>query len=213
LVFGSGRTDAGVSTALTTTLTLAFLFPVYYNLLSMVVTRRDDLVLKRLRTGESTGAEIIAGTALPGAVVAFTVVLLTVPMGLAVGLGLPVNPVLYFLGAVVGIVTFVGFALWTAAWTTNAEAAQLTSLPIFFVAMIGMFAEALPDGFSEVAHWTPGAAVKSVVDLAWIGVDGAGRVGFVDAWALALEPLAILVAWAVLGCALAVRSMRWEPRT
>ena len=46
-----GDVDAGVANV-STVLLMALMFPVYYNLLSMFVTRRDELVLKRLRTGE-----------------------------------------------------------------------------------------------------------------------------------------------------------------
>ena len=44
------------------------LFPVYYNVLSQFVSRRDELVLKRMRTGEARDAELLASIALPGAV-------------------------------------------------------------------------------------------------------------------------------------------------
>ena len=46
---------------------MALLFPGYYNLLSMFVTRRDELVLKRLRTGEVRDLELVTSMALPGA--------------------------------------------------------------------------------------------------------------------------------------------------
>ena len=44
---------------LSTVLLMALMFPVYYNLLSMFVTRRDELVLKRLRTGEVRDLELV----------------------------------------------------------------------------------------------------------------------------------------------------------
>ena len=43
------------------------LFPVYYNVLSQFVSRRDELVLKRMRTGEARDAELLVSIALPGA--------------------------------------------------------------------------------------------------------------------------------------------------
>ena len=42
------------------------LFPVYYNVLSQFVNRRDELVLKRMRTGETRDAELLVSIALPG---------------------------------------------------------------------------------------------------------------------------------------------------
>ena len=70
-------------------------FPVYYNLLSQLVTRRDELVLKRLRTGESTDAEIVVSLALPGVVVALVTAALAVPVALALGQPAPRNPLLH----------------------------------------------------------------------------------------------------------------------
>ncbi len=50
---------------------------------------------------------------------------------------LPANPLLYAVAVLGGAVMFSAFAFWTAAWTRNAEAAQLTSGPIILLAMIG----------------------------------------------------------------------------
>ena len=67
---GDGGPAGAGAAAIVTALMMAAIFPVYYNLLSQLVTRRDELVLKRLRTGESTDAEIVVSLALPGVVVA-----------------------------------------------------------------------------------------------------------------------------------------------
>ena len=40
---------------------------------------------------------------------------------------------------------FVAFAFWTAAWTRNAEAAQLTSMPVILLAVVGQMSAAFPD--------------------------------------------------------------------
>ena len=44
---------------------LALILAVYINLVGVYVIRREELVLKRLRTGELPDPEILAGTALP----------------------------------------------------------------------------------------------------------------------------------------------------
>jgi ABC-2 type transport system permease protein len=49
----------------------ALLSAVYYNLVTALVARREQLVLKRLRTGESTDPEILAGTAAPAIAIAW----------------------------------------------------------------------------------------------------------------------------------------------
>ena len=73
---------------------MAALFPVYYNVLSQFVTRRDELVLKRLRTGETSDAELLASIALPGAALALgRRCCWSVPVAVALGEPLPLNPV------------------------------------------------------------------------------------------------------------------------
>ena len=57
--------DATVSSALEVFALFLLVFLVYYNLLSAYATRRDELVLKRLRTGEATDNEILLGPAIP----------------------------------------------------------------------------------------------------------------------------------------------------
>jgi len=49
----------------------ALLSAVYCNLVTALVARREQLVLKRLRTGESTDPEILTGTAAPAIAIAW----------------------------------------------------------------------------------------------------------------------------------------------
>ena len=94
LIVGSRAGDleaAGVSTVLEIFALFILVFVVYYNLLSVFTTRRDELVLKRLRTGESSDFQILAGPAVPSFVL--TVVLSVIVGGatIALGGGFPVN--------------------------------------------------------------------------------------------------------------------------
>ena len=57
---------------------------------------------------------------------------------MAAGLPLPVNPLLVLVGVLLACATFAALAVWTAAWTRNAEAAQMTSMPVIVLAMIGL---------------------------------------------------------------------------
>ena len=59
---------------------VASLFPVYYNVLAQFVSRRDELVLKRMRTGETRDGELLASIALPGAISALVLSAAVVPM-------------------------------------------------------------------------------------------------------------------------------------
>ena len=196
---------AGVST-ISTALLLAYLFPVFYNLLSVVVTRRDELVLKRLRTGETRDAEIVVALALPGVVVAVVLAAVVVPVAVALGMPLPEQPALYALMVVLACVMFVAFALWTAAWTRNAEAAQLTSAPVLLLAVAGTLTAVVPGTVADVLALTPGGALDTLVRISWLGTDAGGT------WAQAARPLLTLLAWTAVATELARRTMRWEPR-
>jgi ABC-2 type transport system permease protein len=218
LLFLGDRGDVGIGISnVSTVLLMALIFPVYYNVLSMVVTRRDELVLKRLRTGEARDAEILLAIAIPGTIITVLVALITVPLSMAAGLPLPVNPLLVLAGILLACATFAALAVWTAAWTRNAEAAQLTSMPVIILATIGL----MRPGFPESTHlWfglTPGAALSDVVRVGWFGrtteLSSNEAVGFAGTWAEVAPALAVLVLWVVIAMVLARRSMRWEPRT
>jgi ABC-2 type transport system permease protein len=219
LLVGDTSGDAaagGGAAALVTALMMAAVFPVYYNLLSQLVTRRDELVLKRLRTGESTDAEIVVSLALPGFGVALVTASLAVPVALALGQPFPRNPLLHLVTVLATMVLFTALACWTAAWTRNAEAAQITSMPVILLAVVGQVAVGFPE---EVRRWTdltPGAAMTDLVRIGWFGLERGSvepSLSFAGTWAAAGRPLLVLGVWTVLGVVLARRSMRWEPRS
>jgi ABC-2 type transport system permease protein len=202
--------------AIATTLTMAALFPVYYNVLSQFVNRRDELVLKRLRTGEIRDAELLASIALPGAALAVGVMLVAVPVAVALGEPVPLNPVVYAATVLLTVVLFASFAFWTAAWTRTAEAAQLTSAPVIALAVFGQMTVAFPESVQRWTDLTPGAAMTNLVRGGWFGFGEPGTertLDFADTWTAAGKPLLVLVAWAALAAWLAARSLHWEPRT
>lgn len=207
---------AGGASMVTTAWLMALLFPGYYNLLSMFVTRRDELVLKRLRTGEVRDLELITSMALPGALLTLVAAVLAVPVALLAGFDLPLNALMLVVALVLAIITFAAFAIWTASWTKTAEAAQLTSGPIMLLALAGTFAPAVPEAVGNWLALTPGAAVGDLVAVTWFGIDGAGAdstvLAFSETFGACLAPLGVLLAWAAIAVVLARRSMRWEPR-
>jgi ABC-2 type transport system permease protein len=216
LLVGDSGSEASGAVAVVSALMMAALFPVYYNLLSHLVTRRDELVLKRLRTGESTDADIIVSLALPGLVVAVATSVVAVPVAVAFGQDPPLNALLYALTVVVTLLVFAAFACWTAAWTRNAEAAQMTSMPVIVLAILGQVSVGFPEDVRRWTDLTPGAAMTDLVRVSWFGFDTGGTertLDFSDTWAVAGEPMLVLAAWAVLAVWLARRSMRWEPRS
>ena len=66
LLLLSGDGGGVGAAAIVTTLAFAALFPVFYNVLAQFVSRRDELVLKRLRSGEARDIELLLALALPG---------------------------------------------------------------------------------------------------------------------------------------------------
>ncbi|MEI2714740.1 MAG: ABC transporter permease [Nocardioides sp.] len=203
---------AGMS-VVSTVLLMALLFPVYYNVLSAVVTRRDELVLKRLRTGEVRDAEIWISLALPGVVIALVIAVLSQIVTPLLGFRAAVNPLLVLVGMLLACTAFVALAWWTAAWTRNAEAAQLTSAPVLLIGMAGLIRAVLPEKAQDYVLALPGAALDKLVQTAWFGLDAEGsRLSFSDTFAAAGPSLGVLLAWTLAATWLAKRSMHWEPR-
>lgn len=220
LLFIGERGSAAVgATAISIMFLTIALFPVYYNVLAQFVSRRDELVLKRMRTGEARDAELLVSIALPGAVSALVLSAIAVPIAGVLGQPLPVNPMLYAALAVLAVAMFTALAYWTAAWTKNAEAAQLTSMPIIILASVGPLASSIPnvsDWLREILSLTPGAAMGDLLRIGWFGFDGPAAteatLNFAETWGQAAQPLLVMAAWTAVAVVLARRSMRWEPR-
>jgi ABC-2 type transport system permease protein len=188
--------------------------------LSQFVSRRDELVLKRMRTGETRDSEMIVSIALPGIVSALAISAVVVPLSQLFEQPLPVNPVVYAAAAVLAVIMFSAFAYWTAAWTRSAEAAQLTSMPIILLASLGPLGASLADSnetLARIVEATPGAAMSELVRIGWFGFDGpdatTSTLDFASSWAPAVGPLIVMAAWTFAAISLASRSMRWEPRS
>ncbi|HEX8629890.1 MAG TPA: ABC transporter permease, partial [Catenuloplanes sp.] len=194
------------------------LYVVYYNLVAAYVARREELVLKRLRTGEITDVEILAGTAVPALLIALGQTVLTVGVGaVLLGLPAPVNPLLIVLGVVAGAAVFTLLAVVSSVITRSVEMAQLSTMPIVIVCMVGsglmIPLEVLPERVADVLRYLPLTPVIDLVRLGWLGTTGGGApVGFAQTFADAAAPAAILLAWVVLGVAGIRRWFRWEPR-
>lgn len=213
LLLTADRGDETVgASAASTVMFLLMVFPIFYNLLSMFVSRRDELVLKRLRTGEARDSELIASMAMPGVLITLVITAVGVGLGMALGQPAPTNALLMLATVLLGTAVFVALALWTAAWTRTAEAAQMTSMPVLILAMIGQLAPVFPENIRRFVEFTPGSALDSLVRLSWFGQDGDRHVDFAASWGVAYEPLLVLVFWVLIGSALAQKSMHWEPR-
>jgi ABC-2 type transport system permease protein len=196
----------------------ALLFVVYYNLVTTYVARREELVLKRLRTSESSAPEILVGAAVPSLLIAVgQTVIAVVAAAALLGLGMPVNPILVLVAFAAGAAIFVMLAAASTAFTRTAEMAQVTTLPVLLVSMLmsGLTfpIDALPDILGNVARVLP---LTPVVQLTQLGLEGsigvAAPVGFAGTFAEAMVPCLVLAVWLFVGGYATRRWFRWEPR-
>ncbi|MCW5250156.1 MULTISPECIES: ABC transporter permease [unclassified Streptomyces] len=186
----------------------SLLFAVYSALVGVFVVRREELVLKRLRTGELRDAEIIAGTALP-AVLTGLVQSLLLAVGCAVLLDLsaPSAPHLAVAGLLLGLLLCTALAALTASYTRTGESAQVTPMPLMLVSMIGSGItfplELLPDRIATFCELLPLTGPVTLLRGGWTGALSASE---------ALFALATAVAWTALAVFAGARRFRWEPR-
>jgi ABC-2 type transport system permease protein len=206
---------AGVVTSLTA---FALLFVVYYNLVTALVARREELVLKRLRTGEIGDAEILAGTAAPAVAIAWGQILVGALVAItAFGMGPPTNPLLVLTAIVLGTAVFVLLALASTALTRNVEMAQLTTTPVLIapLALSGLLfpVDLLPEPLQRLGQVLP---LTPVVDLLRLGLTGTTSQGtgvdLAASFGPAVVPLLVLVGWVVAGVWATRRWFCWDPR-
>jgi ABC-2 type transport system permease protein len=186
----------------------SLLFAVHATLVSTYVSRREELVLKRLRTGEPSDAEILGGTAAP--VLAASLVqslLLGVVCAALLDIGTPRAPHLLVLGVVLGALLCAALAAATAGRTKTVESSQVSSLPFLFVSMLtsGMAfpTEILPDRMAAVCGLLPLSPAIRLIREGWTGTMTGGEV---------LTAVATAVVWIVLAVFAVRRWFRWEPR-
>jgi ABC-2 type transport system permease protein len=211
--------DAGAGALVVTGMaafTLAFV--VYFNLVTALVARREDLVLKRLRTGELSDGEILTGTATPAIAIAWGQVAIGAVAAVAIlGLASPTNPILVPAALFLGTAVCVLFAAATTALTSTVEMAQLTATPMLVGSSIlsgVMFPiDALPEPVQWIAQGLPLTAMVDVMRLGLTGTAADGvTLGFAASTTAAAVPVLVLVAWVVAGGWATRRWFRWEPR-
>ncbi|MGW8883467.1 ABC transporter permease [Streptomyces sp. NPDC055749] len=203
---GTGLTVAGA--ALSGGIGMVLLQVVYMNLVSSYVARREELVLKRLRTGEVSDREILTGTALPSVLLALAQSVLIVAVGtIAFGLGAPQRPELLVAGLLLGLVLLTALAAATSALTRTVQTAQLTTLPLFFVSMLGsgLFVplEVFPERVASLCELLPLTGTMTLVRAGWLGGTESQ-----DLLGAALTTLA----WTANAVFAGQRWFRWDPR-
>jgi ABC-2 type transport system permease protein len=186
----------------------SLLFAVYGALVGVFTARREELVLKRLRTGELRDVEILAGSALPAVATGLVQsVLLAVGCTVLLDVPAPRAPYLAVPALLLGLVLCASLAAVTSAFTRTTESAQVTTLPVMLVSMLGsgmaVPLEVLPDRLASVCELLPLTPVITLVRGGWTGDLSASG---------ALGAAATALAWTALGVFAVRRWFRWEPR-
>jgi ABC-2 type transport system permease protein len=171
----------------------------FMNIAVALTARRDQLVLKRLRSTRLTDGQLLLGQIASTATQTVAlIVVCAVAVRFAAGVPLPANPVAF---ATVTIAGSVVMSLLGAAYTAaipRAELAAAYTMPVFLVAAVSAGAM----GPIPVPSW-----LRPALDLlpTTVVVD-AVRTGEVVA------PLLVLAGWAVVGFVALRLWFRWEPR-
>jgi ABC-2 type transport system permease protein len=205
---------AGMVTSLTA---FAILSVVFYNLVTALVARREELVLKRLRTGEIRDAEILAGTAAPAVALAWAQIAIGLAAGFTVfGMQWPTNPGLVLVAIVLGTVVFTLLAAACTALTRTVEMAQVTATPVLVVsALPGVMIplDELPEPLRRLAEVLPLARVVDLLHLGLTGTTpGGATVGLAASFGAAAVPVLVVAAWVVVAAWAARQWFQWEPR-
>lgn len=218
----ASTTDAAAM-ALEYFLVFALMFVQFYTVLSMATTRRDEGVMKRLRTGEARDAEILGAFSFPGAVLT---VLFTVVMAVALvvlGAPGPVNILPIIVAVLLGLAVCTGLALVTSGMTKNAEAAQITSLPVMILmfASIGSIRQMFPDSVNGIIERTPFALIFDLSQYGWAGntmtdriaEDGPAPLDFTGVLSETWPLMVMLAAWAVVCLWAGAKYVKWDVRS
>ncbi|MEV5883672.1 ABC transporter permease [Streptomyces sp. NPDC052020] len=204
--------DAGLALGqvmISTTAGIVLIMALYAPLIGVYVLRREEHVLKRLRTGEVEDLIVLAGPAVPMALAAvFQFALIATAVSVIAGLGIPAAPHLVVLGIVLGTLLTTAAAAVSTAAARTAESAQGVSTIGFLLLLLTSGTliplEVLPDALGDVLRFFPLTPVIELVRTGWTGQDA----GVIDSLARILT----LLAWTTVAAWGALRRFRWEPR-
>ena len=188
-------------------LCLVVVLGVHHHLVTVYASRRQELVLKRLRAWVPSDTTILVGAATATLAIFVAQAVILIGYGVVVlGLPVPENPAVVLAGLILGAAVMAAFSAALSAVTRSSEAAMLTSLPTsaLFLATPGALVPlgALPGGVEDVARFLPLGPFAEVIREGWLG-EGAVEL---------IASLGILAAWLVLAWLLARAVFRWEPR-
>ncbi|AJT43201.1 hypothetical protein UM93_15865 [Psychromicrobium lacuslunae] len=211
LVFGafyviSGSAGGALATLQVVMLiTLISVMGVYLTATTTLATRREELFLKRLRSGESSDGSILAGMLLPSIILAVLQLAIVLVAFFSRGAELPGQPWLLVIALSLFIAMCSSCGLVTSVYTPSAAAAQITVMPFFLLALgTAIWTAVLPDGdFRTLQLLSPGGALAILVSQAWESS---------PSWGDYLPALAVMLAWTVLFGYYGVKKFRWDKR-
>lgn len=186
----------------------ALLFAIYSSLTSVYAARREELVLKRLRTGELRDWEILAGAALPAVTLGLIqCVVMIAACSALLDIGVPQAPHLAVLGLLLGLVMWPALAAVTSGFSKSVEGAQVATMPLMMVSLFGSGTfiplEILPDRLAAVCELLPLTPVITLIRGGWTGDLSASD---------SLIAVVTALAWTGLAALGVRRWFRWEPR-
>lgn len=192
---------------ISTAVGILLIFSLYSSVTGLYVARREELVLKRLRTGEVSDPVILAGGASMYLVIAI-VQIMAVTALLSVMFDVwPRQPLAALLGVVTGLAFMTALAVATAALCRTIESTLVATLPaIFVLPMIsGIYLprEVMPAALGDALLFAPLSSSIDLVRSGWTGELALLEIG-------ALTVLAL--AWTAVFGWIAIRRFRWEPR-
>ena len=161
----------------------------YITATTTLASRRQNLFLKRLRSTSAKDASILSGLVLPIALVNLVQAGVIVAILSVVGTP-PVGVVAVVAAVVVLELMFVGAAIATAGLTNSPDHAQVTTLPLFVVALGASMWVGLTgtEELAGVKRLLPGGAVTELIIEGWSGM------ALHEAVSLLLPSLAFVVA-------------------
>jgi len=197
----SGAHDFGAM-LLTGLTAFALLIAVYYNLVTAMVARREELVLKRLRTTPVSPALLLCAQLtliLSVAIVCGALMVVAPPLG---GAPWPRNIGGFVISYLLGAWAMLGLGMVIASLFHNAKVAAGFGSFLFFVMQFfaGLWWQRpnMPNWLRDISNFTPsGAAVQALTDSS------------VGHWPRALY-LIVLAVWGAVTSWLAVRFFSWE---